>query len=83
MLAYVPRYAAGKTSTDGNITSYAISTSTDGSTFTEATTGTWPPDATMKVVSFAPVAARYVRLEIQAANGAAGAVTEITVGANP
>jgi len=83
MLAYVPRYAAGKTSTDGNITSYAISTSTDGSTFAEATTGMWPADATMKVASFAPITARYVRLEIQAANGAAGAVTEITVGAGP
>jgi alpha-L-fucosidase len=81
MLAYVPRYAAGKATTDGNITSYAISTSTDGSTFTEATTGEWPADAVMKVVTFAPTAARYVRLEVLAANGSNAAVTEITVGA--
>ena len=57
-------------------------TSTDDSTFTMATTGTWPVDGKMKVASFGPVAARYVRLEARAANGGNGAAaTEITVGA--
>jgi hypothetical protein len=36
----------------------------------------------MKVATFPPVAARYVRFEIRAANGKP-AVTEVTVGARP
>ena len=66
-LGYVPRYVANSgPSTDGAITSYAILTSTNGTTFTEATTGTWPVDGKMKVATFGPVAARYVRLEARA-----------------
>jgi alpha-L-fucosidase len=82
-VGYVPRYVANSgPSTDGAITSYAVLTSTDGSSFTMATTGTWPVDGKMKVASFGPVAARYVRLEARAANGGNGAAaTEITVGA--
>jgi len=82
-LGYVPRYIANSgSSTDGAITSYAVLTSTDGSTFTMATSGSWPVDGKMKVASFGPVAARYVRLEARAANGTSGAAaTEITVGA--
>jgi alpha-L-fucosidase len=83
MLAYVPRYVAGKGSTDGNITSYSISTSTDGATFAEAAHGAWPADGAMKVATFASTAARYVRLDVLEANGANAAVTEITVGAAP
>ena len=32
-------------------------------------TGTWPTDGKMKVATFGPVAARYVRLEATSANG--------------
>jgi len=82
-LGYVPRYVANSgPSTDGAITQYAILTSTNNTTFTMATTGTWPVDGKMKAVAFGPVAARYVRLEARAVNGGNGAVaTEITVGA--
>jgi alpha-L-fucosidase len=82
LLNYVPRYVANMgPSTSGAITDYAISTSTDGSTFTPATTGTWPVDGKMKVATFGPVAARYVRLEATQVNGSNAAKTEITVGA--
>jgi alpha-L-fucosidase len=81
MLACVPRYAAGKGITDGNVTSYIISTSTDGSTFAEAARGTWPADGAMKVATFPPATARYVRFDVVEASGGSGAVTEITVGA--
>src|SRR5262245_7112159 len=82
-VGYVPRYVANSgPSTDGAITQYAILTSTNNTTFTMATTGTWPVDGKMKAVAFGPVAARYVRLEARAVNGTSGAVaTEITVGA--
>ena len=62
-LGYVPRYSPRGSSKDGNVTHYRILTSTDGTTFTMATTGTWPADGKMKSATFGPVAARYVRLE--------------------
>jgi hypothetical protein len=82
-VGYVPRYVANSgPSTDGAITSYGILVSTNGTTFTEATSGTWAADAKMKVATFGPVAARYVRLEARAVNGgSAAAATEITIGA--
>jgi alpha-L-fucosidase len=82
MLAYVPEYAGNVALTAGAITSYGILTSTNGTTFTEATSGTWAADAKMKVATFGPIAARYVRLEARAVNGTtAAAATEIAVGA--
>jgi len=81
-LGCVPRYHHEQSRQDGNVTSYGISTSTDGKTFAEATAGTWPADGRMKVATFGPVPARYVRFEIRTAAGSP-AVTEITVGARP
>jgi len=81
-LGCVPQYHHEASSKDGNVTDYRILTSTDGTTFGEATTGTWPADGRMKVATFGPAPARYVRFEIRAANGSP-AVTEITVGGRP
>lgn len=82
VLDYLPRYVAQVgPSADGAITSYAIETSADGTTFTAAASGTWAPDGKMKAAAFTPVAARYVRLDAMAANGASAAATEISVGA--
>jgi alpha-L-fucosidase len=78
-LGCVPRYHIEKSSKDGNVTSYRVFTSTDDSNFSEATAGTWAADGRMKVASFGPTPARYLRFEIRAANGSP-AVTEITVG---
>jgi alpha-L-fucosidase len=81
-LGYVPRYVANLgASTDGAITSYAVATSVDGTTFSETTDGTWEPSGKMKIARFGPVVARYVRLEARAVVGASAAATEITVGA--
>lgn len=84
MLSYVPRYittSGGIGSAEGAITSFGILVSTDGNAFTEATSGIWAADGKMKTATFAPVAARYVRLEARAANGATAIATEVTVGA--
>jgi alpha-L-fucosidase len=85
MLAYVPQYSltsGGAGVAAGAITSFGILVSTDGSTFTQATSGTWAADGKMKTAIFGPVAARYVRLEARAAMGTSAFATDITVGAN-
>jgi len=81
-LGCLPRYHHEASSKDGNVTGYRILTSADGQTFTEGTTGTWPADGRMKVATFGPAAARYVRFELRAANGSP-AITELTVGGRP
>ena len=82
VLDYVPRNIAQVgPSADGAITSYAISTSMDGATFTAATSGTWDADGKMKTAAFGPVAARYVRLDALAVSGTNAAATEIAIGA--
>jgi hypothetical protein len=57
-----------------------VSISPDGASFSEGAAGSWAADGRMKVATFGPTPARYVRFEILAANGSP-AVTEITVGA--
>ena len=79
-LGCVPRYYNENSSTEGNVSSYRILTSTDGNDFTEATAGTWTADGRMKVATFRAKPARFVRFEIRASNGSP-AVTEITLGA--
>jgi alpha-L-fucosidase len=84
MLSYVPRYievSDGIGSPDGAITSFGVWVSTDGTAFTEATSGSWAADGKMKTVTFGPVSARYVRLEARAANGSSAVATEVTIGA--
>jgi len=78
-LGCVPRYHHERSSKDGNVTSYRILTSTDGGNFREASAGSWAADGRMKVATFGPTPARYVRFEIRAANGIP-AITELTVG---
>ena len=79
---YLPGYAGNGPTTNGSITSYKILVSSDNSTYTAATTGTWPGDGKYKGILFGPVAARYVRLEADAVNGTGGAqATEVVVGA--
>lgn len=79
-LGSLPRYHDEKGSTDGNVTWYRILTSNDGSSFDERAAGAWAADGKMKVATFAPTSARYVRFEIRGANGVP-ALTELSVGA--
>jgi len=73
-------YASGdSTATTGNVTSYTVSVSTDGSTFSQVTSGAWTADGKMKVATFDPVSARYVRFQVDAANGSP-AITELSLG---
>jgi hypothetical protein len=79
-LGCLPRYHNERSSRDGNVTAYRVSTSSDGARFSERVAGSWAADGRMKVASFGPTPARYLRFEVLAANGSP-AVTEITVGA--
>ncbi|MBB5801821.1 alpha-L-fucosidase [Saccharothrix ecbatanensis] len=76
-LTYLPRQdrnSSGTTTTTGNITGYRVLTSTDGTTFREATSGTWAATKALKYARFAPVSARYVRLEATATVGGGNAI---------
>jgi len=82
LLGYVPRYVGGAgPNTDGAITSYTVLVSEDGVDFTTVKSGTWPSDTKMKITTFCPVAARYVRLQANRVNGTNAAATEISIGA--
>jgi hypothetical protein len=83
MLTVLEPYARTGPTTTGDITSWGILVSTDGTTFTEAASGTWPADAKIHTAVFGPIAARYVRFEARVANGSSAQFTDMTIGANP
>jgi alpha-L-fucosidase len=78
-LGYLPPYQGSGPATTGQITSYEIDVSTDGTTFTKATTGTWAADGKLKSATFGPVQARYVRLLALAVNSDGPSATEVEV----
>ncbi len=80
-LEYVPQYRTVATpTTQGSIKSYKIYKSSDNVTFTVIDSGEWNGDAKMKVATFAPTTARYIRLIALTAVGNCAAATEIAVG---
>ncbi len=81
ILSYVPKYISVITPlTEGSIKSYRIYGSTNNTNFTELTRGAWNGDVNMKVVTFPPTSARYVRLEVLTAVDDFAAATEIAIG---
>jgi alpha-L-fucosidase len=68
-LEYLPKQWNRSDTTDGDITSYAISTSTDGTNFTQVATGTWAGDRATKVAEWPARNVGFVRLQANAATG--------------
>ncbi len=68
-LEYLPKQWGRTNSTDGDITSYTISTSTDGTNFTQVASGTWAGNQTLKVVEWPARNVGFVRLQAKAATG--------------
>ncbi|NNN30775.1 alpha-L-fucosidase [Streptomyces sp. S3(2020)] len=68
-LEYLPKQWSRSESTDGDITSYTISTSTDGVTFTQVASGTWAGTRATKVAEWTARNVGYVRLQVNAATG--------------
>ncbi|WP_405547264.1 alpha-L-fucosidase [Streptomyces phaeochromogenes] len=71
-LEYLPKQWNRSNSTDGDITSYTISTSTDGTAFTQVATGSWTGDHVTKVAEWSARNVGFVR--IQATSGTGGYV---------
>ena len=83
-LRYLPRQDGGSGAAHGNITSYNIYVSTNGSTFTKVVDlGTWSSDSSRKTANFTPVSARYVRLEAITGHGGWANASEITLSDTP
>ena len=57
---YLPRQSGS----NGIVTKYRIEVSTNGTDFTEVASGSWANNASAKEVRFAPVQAKYVRLNV-------------------
>ncbi|MFB7930557.1 RICIN domain-containing protein [Streptomyces sp. NPDC056039] len=68
-LEYLPKQWNRTDSTDGDITSYTILTSTDGATFTRVATGTWAGDGKTKLVEWPARKVGFVRIQVDAATG--------------
>ncbi len=66
---------------NGIITSYVLSVSTDGTNFTPVASGTWAQDDQRKQIVLPPTAARYIRLTANQAGGGYASAAEIQVGA--
>ncbi|MEK4295513.1 glycosyl hydrolase family 95 catalytic domain-containing protein [Paenibacillus sp. FSL R5-0914] len=75
-LKYLPRQNGEQ---NGNITSYVLSTSLDGTTFKQFTSGSWDDDSTEKIAEFAPVASRYLRLTAIEGHGGLASAAEINI----
>ncbi|MET7686987.1 alpha-L-fucosidase [Streptomyces sp. NPDC005483] len=68
-LEYLPKQWARSNTTDGDITSYTISTSTDGKEFTQVATGNWAGDRATKVAEWPARNTGFVRIKVNAATG--------------
>ncbi|WHY22128.1 discoidin domain-containing protein [Paenibacillus sp. G2S3] len=75
-LKYLPRQNGSQ---NGNITSYELSTSLDGTTFSRFTSGNWSDDSNEKMATFAPVTSRYLKLTVTAGHGGYASVAELHV----
>lgn len=79
-LMYQPRPDGG----NGTVTRYNVAVSSDGKEFTILVKdGQWPQDSKRKVVSFAPVETRYVRLEVLEGAGGFASAAEVVVAPKP
>jgi len=82
-LGYLPPYSGVAPASAGNITSYSIELSSDGTTFSPGTSGTWVANGQLQHATFGPLPARYVRLTAKGVSSGAPAATEITIGKQP
>ena len=79
-LEYLPKQWNRNNLTDGDITSYTISTSIDGITFTQVAAGSWPGNATTKFAEWPSARRRFVRLTATAGTGGYANVGGLHIG---
>ncbi|WP_209445770.1 glycosyl hydrolase family 95 catalytic domain-containing protein, partial [Paenibacillus etheri] len=75
-LKYLPRQNGSQ---NGNITSYELSTSLDGTSFTQFANGSWGDDSNEKTAQFTPVTSRYLKLTTTAGHGDLASAAELNV----
>ncbi|NQX71350.1 RICIN domain-containing protein [Paenibacillus alba] len=78
MLNYLPSIKL----TGGQITSYSLSASQDGTNFSTVASGTWNGDYKMKQVTFPSQTARYFKLQANTGTGGYAAAKELEVGSS-
>ncbi|MGW0370992.1 RICIN domain-containing protein [Streptomyces coeruleorubidus] len=79
-LEYLPKQWNRTNSTDGDITSYTILTSTDGVTFTQVATGTWAGNGKYKLVEWPNRNVGFVRIQVNAATGDYANISGLRIG---
>ncbi|WP_258573389.1 alpha-L-fucosidase [Streptomyces sp. KM273126] len=79
-LEYLPKQWNRTDSTDGDITSYTIHTSTDGIAFTQVASGSWAGDRTLKLAEWPARNAGYVRIQVDAATGGYANIGGVRIG---
>ncbi|MFF5362008.1 RICIN domain-containing protein [Streptomyces scabiei] len=79
-LEYLPKQWNRNDSTDGDITSYTISTSTDGTNFTQVASGTWAGDRATKVAEWPARDVGFVRIRATAATGGYANIGGVHIG---
>ncbi|WP_217237749.1 RICIN domain-containing protein [Streptomyces sp. AC555_RSS877] len=79
-LEYLPKQWNRDDSTDGDITSYTILTSTDGVTFAQVATGTWAGNRKTKLVEWPNRNVGFVRIRVDAATGGYANISGVRIG---
>ncbi|WP_405970487.1 RICIN domain-containing protein [Streptomyces sp. NBC_00988] len=79
-LEYLPKQWNRTNSTDGDITSYTIYTSTDGTAFTQVATGAWAGDRTTKTAEWSARNVGFVRIQINAGTGGYSNIGGVHIG---
>ncbi|MFF7871502.1 alpha-L-fucosidase [Streptomyces qaidamensis] len=79
-LEYLPKQWNRTNSTDGDITSYTIFTSTDGVTFTQVASGTWAGNGKYKLAEWPKRNAGFVRIQVDAATGDYANISGVRIG---
>lgn len=79
-LEYLPKQWNRTGTTDGDITSYTISVSTDGTNFTQVATGTWAGDRATKVAEWPARNVGFVRIRATEAAGGYANVGGVHIG---
>jgi alpha-L-fucosidase len=79
-LEYLPKQWNRHYLTDGDITSYSISTSLDGITFTSVASGSWAGNITTKIAEWPKRNAAFVRIEVHAGTGGYANISGLHIG---
>ncbi|MED1406569.1 discoidin domain-containing protein [Bacillus mycoides] len=75
-VAYLPRQDG---SDNGHILNYNISTSVDGLKYEKVSSGTWENNSDKKTATFAPVTAKYVKVEVTDGKNGYASAAEIDI----